>query len=163
MDRGAFCGKDLSVDVKPNVLGFTNTEVCNMSKPAQPKNTRLTADGKKSVAREDKDDWVSAVLSKADAVIERHATKSLASSALGQAGGLKTRSMRAPHLSNVERELAELRKVVAALAVRSVAHEELPIGFDVEGITVVDANTAYQLLDEPPEPTESLRKLLALR
>lgn len=65
--------------------------------------------------------------------------------------------------SNVERELAELKKVVAALAVRSVAHEEKAVDFDVEGITVLDADTAYQLLDNPPEPTEALRNLLALR
>ncbi len=37
------------------------------------------------------------------------------------------------------------------------------IRFDVEGMTVLDADTAYQLLDNPPEPNEALRRLLSLR
>ncbi|AHC34201.1 hypothetical protein C1Y18_09390 [Pseudomonas sp. MPR-R5A] len=71
--------------------------------------------------------------------------------------------MRAMHLSNVERELAELKKVVAALAVRSVVHEEMAFDLDHYGVTVLDVGTAHQLLDTPPEPTEALQKLLALR
>jgi hypothetical protein len=130
-----------------------------VNKPAQPKTTRLTAEKKTSITSRSKDGRITALLSNADAVVERHATKSLAWSALSQSGRLKTRSVRAPHLSNVERELAELKKVVAALAVRSVAHEEKAADFDVESMTVLDANTAYQLLDNPPEPTEALRNL----
>ena len=134
-----------------------------MNKPAQQKSTGLTAGKKTSITIHDKDGGITAFLSNADAVVERHATKSLAGSALGHSGALKTRSLRAPHLSNLERELAELKMVVAALAVRSVAHEEKAADFDVEGMTVLDADTAYQLLDNPPEPTEALRNLLALR
>lgn len=133
-----------------------------MNKLAQHKTTRLTAGKKTSITAHGEDGRITAFLSNADAVVERHATKSLAGSTLIQSGVLKTRSTRAPHLSSVERELAELKKVVAALAVRSIAHEEKAVGFDVEGMTVLDANTAYQLLDNPPEPTEALRNLLAL-
>ncbi|WP_143497219.1 hypothetical protein [Pseudomonas sp. Irchel s3h17] len=134
-----------------------------MSKPVQQKLPRLTAGKKTLIDVHGNNVRITAFLSNADAVVERHATKSLAVSALSQSGGLKTRSVRAPHLSNVERELAELKKVVAALAVRSVAREEKAIDFDVEGMTVLDADTAYQLLDNPPEPTEALCNLLALR
>ncbi|WP_207284019.1 hypothetical protein [Pseudomonas sp. FW300-N2F2] len=130
-----------------------------MDKPAQPKTTRFAAEKNTSITSRSKGGRITALLSNADAVVERHATKSLAWSALCQSGGLKTRSVRPPHLSNVERELAELKKVVAALAMRSVAHEEKAADFDVEGMTVLDANTAYQLLDNPPEPTEALRNL----
>ena len=134
-----------------------------MNKPAQQKLTRLAAGKKKSITVRSKDGRISAALLNADVVVERHASKSLASSALSQSGAVKSHSARAPHLSNIEREIAELRKVVAALAVRSVAHEEKAADFDVEDITVLDADTAYQLLDHPPEPTEALRNLLALR
>lgn len=34
---------------------------------------------------------------------------------------------------------------------------------DTEGMTVLEAATAYQLLDNPPEPSDELRRLLALR
>ncbi|MDP2746948.1 hypothetical protein [Pseudomonas sp.] len=135
-----------------------------MSKPVQHKTTRLTAGKKPSITIHSEDGKITAFLSNADAVVERHATKSLAGSTFSQSWVLNAhRSARAPHLSNVERELAELKRVVAALAVRSVAHEEKAVGFDVEGMTVLDANTAYQLLDTPPEPTEALRNLLVLR
>jgi hypothetical protein len=69
--------------------------------------------------------------------------------------------MRAPHLSDVERELAELRKIVSALAIRSMAHEEKKTLDD--SMTVLDAETAFNLLDNPPEPTDELRDLLNLR
>ena len=151
LSRGKSERQGLRIGVKSNVLGFTNTEGCIVNKPVQPKSTQLTADK------------VSAALSDADAVVERHASKSLASSAFSRTSGLKTRSMRATHLSSVERELAELKKVVAALAVRSVAHEEMAFDLDLYGVTVLDAGTAHQLLDTPPEPTEALQKLLALR
>ncbi|WP_144930670.1 MULTISPECIES: hypothetical protein [unclassified Pseudomonas] len=133
-----------------------------MNKPAQRKTTRLAAGKKTSITIRDKDGRVTAFLSNADAVVERHATQSLAGRILGH-GIPKGRSVRALHLSDVERELAELKRVVAALAVRSVAHEEKALDFDVEGMTRLDADTAYQLLDNPPEPTEALRNLLTLR
>lgn len=128
-------------------------------KSSQPKPARLTANKKASITLRNKDGRISAFLSNADAVVERHASKSLSS----RSAELKPRSVRAPHLSQVERELAELKQVVAALAVRSVAHEENAVSFDTEGMTVLDADTAYQLLDNPPEPTDYLRNLLAPR
>ncbi|SDZ19857.1 hypothetical protein SAMN05444743_110168 [Pseudomonas sp. PDC86] len=151
LNRGKSGRRGLRIGVKSDVLGFTDTEGCIVNKPVQPKSAQLTADK------------VSAALSDADAVVERHASKSLASSALSRTSGLRTRSMRAMHLSNVERELAELKKVVAALAVRSVVHEEMAFDLDHYGVTVLDVGTAHQLLDTPPEPTEALQKLLALR
>lgn len=146
-----------------NGAEFMHTEDYTVNKTAQQKTTRLTAGKKVLITIHSKDGRITVVLANADAVVERHATKSLAGSALSQSGVFKSRSVRAPHLSNVECELAELKKVVAALAVRYVAHEEKAVDFDVEGITVLDADTAYQLLDNPPEPTEALRNLLALR
>lgn len=131
-------------------------------KSSQRKPTRLIAGKKTSITVRSKDGKVNAFLSNADAVVERHASKSLAGNAF-RSGELKPRSVRAPHLSQVERDLAELQKVVAALAVLSVAHEERAASFDTEGMTVLDADTAYQLLDNPPEPTDRLRDLLALR
>ncbi|AZF20037.1 hypothetical protein C4J89_1200 [Pseudomonas sp. R4-35-07] len=135
-----------------------------MNKAAQQKkHTRITYGKMVSVTiRGRKNGSFKALLSSADDVVERHVTKSLSSSVLSQKD-LTHRPMRAPHLSGLERDLEELKKVVAALAVRSVAHEEKAADFDVEGITVLDANTAYQLLDNPPEPTDTLRNLLALR
>lgn len=108
-----------------------------MNKPAHQKSRRLATGKKVSITVSDKDGRITAFLSNADAVVERHATKSLAGGVLGQSQRLKPRSVRAPHLSNVERELAELRKVVAALAVRSVAHEENAVESDVEGMTLL--------------------------
>ncbi len=134
-----------------------------MNKPAHQKPKRLAASKKTSIFIRGKDGKFSAALLNADVVVERHATKSLASSALSQTGAVKAHAARAPHLSNIERELAELRKVVAALAVRSVAHEEKAADIDAVSITILDADTAYQMLDSPPEPTEALRNLLALR
>ncbi|MGV8919761.1 MAG: hypothetical protein ACOH2R_18470 [Pseudomonas sp.] len=134
-----------------------------MSKSAQQKSTRPIAGKYVSISIHRKDGKVMAFLSIADALVEGHATKSLVSGVLSQSRVLKIRSVRAPHLSNVKRDLAEFRKLVAALAVRSVAHEKKAVEFVVEGITVLDANTAYQLLDNPPELTEALRNLLALR
>jgi hypothetical protein len=131
-------------------------------KSSEHKPTRQTAGKKTSVFVHSGKIKASAFLLSADAVIERHASKSIASSALSSSVST-SRSTRAPHLTQVERELAELKKVVAALAVRSVAHEENATSLDTEGMTVLDADTAYQLLDNPPEPTEGLRNLLTLR
>ncbi|MCX5508232.1 hypothetical protein [Pseudomonas sp. BJa3] len=99
----------------------------------------------------------------ADDLVEDLATKTLS-------GGTwvtvkiqgRNRPARAPHLSDVERDLSELKKLVAALAVRSVAHAEIT-SVASSGMTVLAAEAAEQMLDAPPEPTEALRNLLALR
>jgi hypothetical protein len=131
-------------------------------KTHQYKPTRLTAGKKTLVTLRTNDGSLRAFLSNADAVVEEHASQSLAGAG-PRLTERKVRSTRASYLPQVERELAELKKVVAALAVRSVAHEEQAIGFDTEGMTIIDAETAYQLLDNPPEPSEELRRLLTLR
>ncbi|MEW9678971.1 hypothetical protein [Pseudomonas sp. TE50-2] len=69
---------------------------------------------------------------------------------------------RAPHLSDVERDLSEQKKLVAALAIRSVAHGEVT-SVDTTSMTVLDAETAEQMLDSPPEPTKALCNLFVLR
>lgn len=128
-----------------------------------PKNPERTASVQKtSMSARGKDEHISA-LSKADAVVEQHANKSIADNTLAQHRRLKNRSARVPHRPTVERELAELKKVVAALAVRSIAHDGKTVAIDAEGMTLLDANTAHQLLDDPAAPTEALRNLLALR
>ena len=127
-------------------------------KLTQHKPTRLAA-RKSSIFIHKADGSVHAYVLKADDVVEQHVSKTLAGNALSSTER-KTRSVRASH---VERDLAELKKVVAALAVRSVAHEDNAVSFDTEGMTVLDADTAYQLVDNPPEPSDALRKLLALR
>lgn len=132
-----------------------------MIKQAQPKPFKPM--GKKNrIVIHHGDGKVTALLSHADDVVERVVTKALSGNALRQTS-VKVRTARAPHLSTVERELSELKKVVEALAVRSVAQERQAHSFDVEGMTVLDADVAYRLLDNPPEPNEALRNLLALR
>ncbi|SDJ19108.1 hypothetical protein [Pseudomonas abietaniphila] len=132
-----------------------------MIKPAQPKPSQPV--GKKiRIVLHNGDGKVTAFLSHADDVVERVATRALSGNALRQPS-LKARSARAPHLLTVERELSELKKVVEALAVRSVAKDQPEYSFDVEGMTVLDADVAYRLLDNPPEPNDALRNLLALR
>jgi hypothetical protein len=132
-----------------------------MIKPAQPK--PFKAVGKKNrIVIQHGDGKVTAILSDADDVVERVVTKALSGNPLRQTS-LKVRTNRAPHLSAVERELSELKKVVEALAVRSVAQERQAYSFDEEGMTVLDADMAYALLDTPPEPNDALRDLLALR
>lgn len=144
-----------------NVLKCGPTEDHPMIKPAQPK--PFKAVGKKNrIVIQHGDGKVTAILSDADDVVERVVTKALSSNPLRQTS-LKVRINRAPHLSAVERELSELKKVVEALAVRSVAQERQAYSFDEEGMTVLDADMAYALLDAPPEPNEALRDLLALR
>ncbi len=55
---------------------------------------------------------------------------------------------RASRLAKVENELSELKTVVEALAVRSLAMERMERSFEV---AVLDADVAYRLLDNPPE------------
>ncbi|MGG2020676.1 hypothetical protein AB1J88_11630 [Pseudomonas sp. S8] len=129
----------------------------------QKKHTRIVLGNMETVLVHSGDGSVKALLVHADGVVEKHATKSLSSSILGQKTGARARLMRAPHLSDLERDMAELKKVVAALAVRSVVHEDNATAFDAEEMTVLKAEKAYQLLDNPPEPTEALRSLLTLR
>ncbi|CAI8899308.1 hypothetical protein D3C76_737260 [compost metagenome] len=113
------------------------------------------------------DDRIVVVSSRASEVVERQAAKAFAGSGLSQSGVYKApRTPRVPHLQNLERELRDLKKVVDALAVRSVVHDQsaqVSDSVDFEGMTVLDADTAYQLLDNPPEPNQALRNLLALR
>lgn len=135
-----------------------------MDRYAQPKPMRPT--GKKTaITILGQGGNITVFLSHADDIVERHVTKVLASSTLRQTAVRKSRILRAPHLSTVERELAELKKIVEALAIRSIAQaqEARDDSFDMEGMTVLDADMAYQLLDNPPEPNEALRNLLALR
>lgn len=138
-----------------------------MTKQAQNKPLQPTATKKSpGIARHDDGRFV-AVSSRANEVVERQAAKAFAGSALNQTGAYKaTRAPRVPHLQNLERELRDLKKVVDALAVRSVVHDQstqLSDSVDFEGMTVLDADTAYQMLDNPPEPNKALRNLLALR
>jgi hypothetical protein len=136
-----------------------------MTKQAQNKPLQPTATKKSpGIARHDDGRFV-AVSSLANEVVERQAAKAFAGSALNQTGAYKApRAPRVPHLQNLERELRDLKKVVDALAVRSVVHDQsTPDSIDFEGMTVLDADTAYQMLDNPPEPNKALRNLLALR
>lgn len=136
-----------------------------MTKQAQNKPLQPTATKKSpGIGRHDDGRFV-AVSSLANEVVERQAAKAFAGSALNQTGAHKaTRAPRVPHLQNLERELRDLKKVVDALAVRSVVHDQsTPDSIDFEGMTVLDADTAYQMLDNPPEPNKALRNLLALR
>lgn len=132
-----------------------------MSKPFQSRRARFVA-GKETSTSQGNQQPFSDALSSASAVVEQHARNSFAKSAHGASGKSKPRSTRAPHLSDVERELAELRKIVAALAIRSMAHEEKTTTLD-DSMTVLDAETAFNLLDNPPEPTDELRDLLSVR
>ncbi|VVP42449.1 hypothetical protein PS850_04979 [Pseudomonas fluorescens] len=138
-----------------------------MTKQAHNKPLLATATKKSRVIVQRDDGRYVAVSALANEVVERQAAKAFAGSALSQTGVHKApRAPRVPHLQNLERELRDLKKVVDALAVRSVVHDQsaqLSDSVDFEGMTVLDADTAYQMLDNPPEPNKALRNLLALR
>lgn len=108
---------------------------------------------------------IEALASDAEVVIVTCARKTLAGGVLTQPSGVrKGRVVRAE--TGVERELRELRQVVDALAVHTVVHDQdsrLADIADMESMTLLDANTAYQLLDNPGEPNEALSAILALR
>lgn len=108
-----------------------------------------------------------AVSALASDVVERHAAKALANGVLSQSSAFKPpRAPRVPHLMSMDRDIRELKKAVEALALLSVVHDQsakLSETVDFEGMTVLDADMAYQLLDNPPEPNDALRNLLALR
>lgn len=127
-----------------------------ISNLSQPKKGRLWV--------RDDNGRIKALSSQADDVVERSASKALAGGLLTQTFVMKKpRAARAPQLSNLERELRELKQVVEALAVRSVVHDHKAQVVDFEGMTLLDANTADQLLDNPGEPNEALSAILALR
>jgi hypothetical protein len=127
-----------------------------ISNLSQPKKGRLWV--------RDDNGRIKAVSSQADDVVERSASKALAGGLLTQTSVMKKpRAARAPQLSNLERELRELKQVVEALAVRSVVHDHEAQVVDFEGMTLLDADTANQLLDNPGEPNEALSAILALR
>lgn len=100
-------------------------------------------------------------------VIEQSVVKALAGSFSAQSSSIKkVRIARSP--TAIERELRELRQIVDALAVRTILHtKELPLPvfapIDMESMTLLDADTAYRLLDNPGEPNEALSAILALR
>jgi hypothetical protein len=133
-----------------------------MIKQAQPKPVHPTSE-KTTIFVHGRDGKIMAFLARADDVVERTVTKALASSTVRKSLNVKVRTGRTPQISIVERQLSELKKVVKALAVRSVAQERSEHSYDEEGILVLDAKTAYRLLDNPPEPTDTLRSILALR
>lgn len=148
-------------NVKGNVLGSENMENIVVTNRSEAGLARRAATRKKYLLL--KGGRLEALRITADDLVEDLATKTLS-------GGTwvnvkihgRNRPARAPHLSDVERDLSELKKLVAALAVRSVAHAEVT-SVDRSGMTVLDAEAAEQMLDIPPEPTETLRNLLALR
>ena len=156
-------GWGVEAGVRQNVITCGRSNGGTVIKPVQRKRVPLALGKLESVSLQSRGDKVLAILSNADAVVERHALKSLASSVLRRSTTTKPPSARAAHMLRMEQELAELRTVVAALAVLSVAHDERAVDFDADGMIVLDADTAYQLLDSPPEPSEALRQLLALR
>lgn len=98
-------------------------------------------------------------VSRASDIVERNASKALAGSSVSK----KSRTVRTPQLSTLERELHELQKVVQALSIRSVIHDQETHFVDPCGMTWLDADTAYSLLDNPGEPNEALNAILALR
>lgn len=127
-----------------------------ISNLSQPKKGRLWV--------RDDNGRIKALSSQAGDIVERSASKALAGGWLTHTFVMKKpRAARAPQLSNLERELRELKLVVEALAIRSVVHDHETQIVDFEGMTLLDANTAYQLLDNPGEPNEALSAILALR
>lgn len=150
----------MELGVKLYVLRSAYPEGLTVNKQLQSK-ARLPIAGRKGVIALHSKSGMLTAYRNAGAVVEEHATKSLSVRVLSS-GTSRGRTSRAPHLSDMEKELAELKKVVAALAVRSVIEDEV-LSFDQEGMTVLDADIADQLLDNPPEPNEALRNLLALR
>lgn len=108
-----------------------------------------------------------AVSARANDIVERHAAKALAGSVRSHSDASKAaRAPRVPQLQSMNRDILELKKAVEALALLSVVHDksaQLSDSVDFEGMTVLDADTAYEMLENPPEPNEALRNLLALR
>lgn len=138
-----------------------------MTKQAQNKPLAAAASKKPHFVVSLGDGRTVAVSALACEVVERHAAKALAGNVLRQSGTYKSaRAPRVPQLLSMDRDIRELQKAVEALALLSVVHDQsakLSDSVDSEGMTVLDADTAYQLLDNPPEPNQALRNLLALR
>lgn len=70
-----------------------------------------------------------------------------------------------PHtIAAVQQEIRKLKAQVEELTVRTQEKEALLVNVvDLEGLTVLDAKTAFDLLDNPPQPNEKLQSLLALQ
>lgn len=70
-----------------------------------------------------------------------------------------------PHaLAAVQQQIHKLKAQVEELTVQMQEKETLLVNVvDLEGLTVLDAKTAYDLLDNPPKPNEKLQSLLALQ
>lgn len=132
-----------------------------MVKQALPKPFKYACEKGKIVVQQN-DGKVAALLSHSDKVIWRIVNNALSGKGLLQTSE-KGRSNRAPQLSTIERELSELKKVVEALAVRTITHKHNAHFLDEDAMTVLDAEVAYRLLDDPPEPNEALRHILSLR
>ncbi|MBN3967555.1 hypothetical protein IMW75_20050 [Pseudomonas gregormendelii] len=137
-----------------------------MTKQAENKPLPPTATKKSPFAVRLDDSRTVAVSALANDIVERHAAKALAGTVRSQSGGFKvTRAPRVPHLIGMERDILELKKAVEALSLLCVVHDQsaqLSDTVDFEGMTVLDADTAFQMLDNPPEPNQALRNLLAL-
>lgn len=74
------------------------------------------------------------------------------------------RREKAHSFAAVERQIRKLQAQVEALTARAEEKEALVVDVvDLEGLTVLDAKTAYDLLDNPPQPNAKLQSLLALR
>ena len=74
------------------------------------------------------------------------------------------RREKAHSFAAVERQIRKLQAQVEALTARAEEKEALVVDVvDLEDLTVLDAKTAYDLLDNPPQPNAKLQALLALR
>lgn len=128
-------------------------------RPKQPKTKKLVI--------HDDDARLMALSSLADVVVERQVAEALARGVLRQTGSVRAyRGQRAPRLSTMAREIRELKKIIEALAIRSIVYDQ-PAQFancvDLEGMTVLNAETVSQMLDNPNKPNEALNAILALR
>lgn len=136
-----------------------------MSKQVPPK--PKSSNRKRNIMIPFDDDRIITLSSLSDEVVKCHVAKTLAGVGSRRKGRQSCfRAIRAPNLSVMEQEIRELKKVVEALAVRSVMHHQSvqnAENIDLGNMTVLDAEMAHQLLDNPPNPTNTLIALLALR
>lgn len=74
-----------------------------------------------------------------------------------------TRPDKAQGLAAMQLKIRKLQEQVEALTAH-VEQEAVVVEIvDLEGLTVLDAKTAYELLDNPPKPNAELQALLTLR
>lgn len=134
---------------------------------AKPTQNKLKLPKTKRLVIHDDNARLMALSSLADVVVERQVAEALACGVLRQTGRVRAfRGQRDPRLSTMAREIRELKKIVEALVIRSIVYDQsahFSDCVDLEGMTVLDAETAYELLDNPPKPTEALNAILALR